>query len=81
MELLINGIGWVGTFLVVLAYYLVSTKKVEGNGYTYQVMNLFGALCVGTNVFYMHAWPSVALQVIWGLISLVTIVSIKRKSM
>ncbi len=71
-------IGWGGTFLIVLAYFLVSNKKVESTGAAYQLMNLFGALGVGANVLHQKAWPSVALQTIWFFIAVAALIRIKK---
>ena len=73
MSLFTTIIGWVGSFLVVLGYYLVSTKRVSGTSRTYQMLNVFGAVGVGVNVLYQHAWPSLALQGIWIVIALVSL--------
>lgn len=64
--MIINIIGWVGTVLVLVAYYLVSSEKIKPVGTTYNLMNLFGALFIGVNVFFNHAWPAVALNTVWG---------------
>ncbi len=77
MEILIEIGGWIGTGLVLLAYFLVSNNKVSGNSQSYQLMNLFGVIGVGLNVFHQQAWPALALQVIWGFIALAAL--IKRK--
>ncbi len=74
METLIQIVGWVGTFLIVLAYFLVSYKKVDGSSKIYQAMNLLGAIGVGVNVFHQQAWPAVALQVVWGIIAIITLI-------
>lgn len=79
MEIISQIIGWVGTAIIVLAYFLVSSKKVEGNSKLYQAMNLLGAACVGVNVFYQHAWPALALQFIWGIIAFISLFSIFKK--
>ena len=71
-------LGWAGTLLVVLGYFLVSTKRVEGSSKTYQIINLFGAIGVGANVIYQHAWPSVALQIIWAIIAIVSLINPKK---
>src|SRR3989338_3766135 len=42
METLIQIAGWVGTFFIVFAYFLVSYKKVGGDSKIYQAMNLLG---------------------------------------
>lgn len=63
-------IGWIGALLVISAYFLVSTKKLPPTSVTYQSMNLFGALGVGINVFVKGAYPSLVIQVVWGLIAI-----------
>lgn len=73
METLIQIVGWVGTFLIVFAYFLVSYKKVGGSSKIYQTMNLLGAVGVGINVFHQQAWPAVALQIVWGIIAIVAL--------
>lgn len=67
-------IGWVGTVLIVIAYLLVSTKKVDGTNKYYQLMNLVGAIGVGINVFTKQAWPAFALQIVWGIIAIWSLV-------
>jgi hypothetical protein len=73
MELLIQTAGWIGSFLIVLAYFLVSYKKVDAESKAYQAINLIGALGVGVNVFHQQAWPAVALQVVWGIIAILAL--------
>jgi len=74
METLIQIAGWVGTFFIVFAYFLVSYKKVGGDSKIYQAMNLLGAIGVGVNVFHQQAWPAVALQIVWGIIAIIALV-------
>ncbi len=74
MDLIINIIGWVGTFIIVLMYLLSSNDKIEPESITYQSLNLLGAIFVGVNVFHQQAWPALGLQIIWGLISIVMII-------
>lgn len=62
--------GWVGTFLFVLAYFLLSGGRIGVNGWCYQIMNLLGAILVGASVFYKHAWPALALEFVWASIAL-----------
>jgi hypothetical protein len=74
MELFIQIAGWTGTILIVGAFFLNSNNKLSSGDKTYQLMNLFGAICIGINVFHNHAWPAVALQVVWGLIAIASII-------
>jgi hypothetical protein len=74
MEIFVQIVGWIGAFLVVLAYFLVSYKKVQGDNRVYQLMNLIGAIGVGINASYQAAWPSFAIQIMWGIIAIVALV-------
>jgi len=73
METFAQILGWVGACLVVAAYILVSSGKVRGGSKMYQSMNLIGAMGVGINAFYQQAWPSLAIQVVWGVVALLTL--------
>lgn len=78
MEIFSQVIGWVGTFLVVLAYYLVSTKKIDAESKFYQLLNLFGAVGIGFNVFHQQAWPALALQITWAIIAILSLIRKKK---
>ncbi|MDP3963539.1 MAG: hypothetical protein Q8Q39_03515 [bacterium] len=74
MKIFIQAAGWIGTILIVLAYWLVSRQQVTAQSDVYQLMNLIGAIGVGINVFHKKAWPAVALQVIWGIIAIASLI-------
>lgn len=74
MEIFAQIVGWIGAFLVVLAYFLVSYKKVQGDSRIYQLMNLVGAIGVGINASYQEAWPSFAIQIVWGIIAILALI-------
>lgn len=60
--------------LMVSAYFLVSNKKLASHSILYQLMNLFGAIGLGINVFYQRAWPALAFEVLWILIAITALV-------
>ncbi len=68
--MIIEIIGWIGSALVLLAYFLVSSKKISPVSNNYQLMNLFGALGIIINSTVHHALPTVGLNVIWLLIAI-----------
>lgn len=78
MEIFSQSIGWVGTFLVLSAYFLISYNKIKSSSTIYQLMNLFGAIGIGFNVFYQSAWPAFTLQVVWGLIAVFSFLNKKK---
>lgn len=63
-------VGWTGTILILLAYLLVSTKRITSDSKEYQLLNLFGAIGIIVNSLYHGAIPSVGLNIIWFLIAL-----------
>jgi TRAP-type C4-dicarboxylate transport system permease small subunit len=80
MEIFSEIIGWIGAFLVVLAFFLVSTKKIKATSKRYQLLNLFGAIGVGVNVFYQQSWPALVLQIIWALIAVYSLIKMSKNN-
>ena len=71
-------LGWIGMILVLVAYGLLSTNKVE-NGKLYQILNLIAATFMAIGLFPTKAWFSFTLQVIWALIAVVAIIKLYKK--
>ena len=64
-NLAINIVGWVGVAMLLLAYWMVSTKRMEGSGIAFQLLNILGAAGLVTNSYYYGALPSVGVNVAW----------------
>lgn len=62
-------IGWVGTLLILLAYFLVSTNKLKSESKWYQIFNLFGAIGIIVYSAVHNAIPSVGLNAAWLFIA------------
>ena len=71
-------LGWIGMILVLVAYALLSTNKIE-NGKLYQTLNLVAATFMAIGLFPTKAWFSFTLQIIWGLIAVISIIKIIKK--
>lgn len=67
-------IGWGGTVLMVGAYFLVSTNRVKSSAVSYQLMNLFGAIGLGLNVWHQKAWPALAFELLWVVIAMYALI-------
>jgi len=63
--MLVDVAGWMGVVALLVAYGLVSTKRIEGDSVVYQMLNLVGAGLLIANSFYYGAYPSVGINVIW----------------
>ena len=50
-ELLIDIIGWAGSVEVVLAYAMVSAKRLKADSWLYQLLNLTGAVFLIINTY------------------------------
>ena len=68
--------GWIGMVLVLIAYALLSTNKIK-NGYLYQILNLLAGIFMAIGLYPKNAWFSFALQIIWSLIAIISIIKIK----
>lgn len=66
-------LGWIGMILVLVAYLLLSTNKID-NGKVYQILNLLAAIFMAIGLFPTKAWFSFTLQVAWGIIAIVSMI-------
>ena len=57
--------GWMGALLVLLADFLLTTRKLDGRSRTYHVMNLAGGIALAINSVVNGAYPSGAVNVVW----------------
>jgi len=72
-------LGWIGMVLVLLAYALLSTNKIN-NGFVYQLLNLFAGIFMAIGLYPKNAWFSFTLQVIWVIIALVAMIKMKKQN-
>lgn len=77
-SLLIDITGWVGVALLLLAYALVSTRKVQGDSMTYQFLNMLGGTLLIVNSFHYKAFPSVGVNVAWIGIAIYSMIRTRR---
>jgi hypothetical protein len=68
-ELVIDIIGWSGAMLVLVAYALLSARRLEGHSVSYQLMNIQGSVCLLANAAYHRALPSAFVNLIWVFIA------------
>jgi hypothetical protein len=65
--------GWVGAIALLVAYGLVSSRRLAGDSLRYQSLNLLGGALLIVNSFYYGAYPSVGVNVVWIGIALFTL--------
>ncbi len=76
---LFDSLGWVGAFLLLLAYALVSFKKVAADSQIYQWMNVAASILLAINTLYHQAYPSSFVNITWTFIAIFAILTIRRK--
>lgn len=78
MKIIIDAGGWIGAVMLLLAYFLVSTKRVGGASVRYQSLNVVGSLLVGANALYYSALPSFSINIVWIGIGVTVLASRSR---
>jgi ABC-type Co2+ transport system permease subunit len=72
-RLVVDLIGWAGALVLLTAYALVSTRRLEGDARSYQLLNLFGGAFLIVNTLYYGAYPSSLVNLVWVAIAIITI--------
>jgi drug/metabolite transporter (DMT)-like permease len=73
-----DAIGWLGAAALLVAYAMVSSKKLEGNSTTYQFLNILGSLLLAVNTVFYRAYPSSFVNMIWIGIAVFSIATRNR---
>ena len=74
MDIFANVIGVAGTMLILLAYFLLQTKKIDSEQLPYSLLNLFGAAGVVFSLMYDWNLPSFIVESFWVVISVIGVV-------
>lgn len=62
---LVDAAGWAGGLLVLVAYVLLSVRRLASDGHAYQAMNVVGGLLLMCSAVQAHAFPNVVINVVW----------------
>ena len=73
MNIGLESIGWSAEIFFVVAYFLVSTRRLSGDGVIFNGMNLVGALLYGTYAIIKHLPPVIILELFWGGIAAIAL--------
>jgi len=75
---LIEAAGWTGAMLILAAYILLSSGRLDGRSRTYQWMNVAGSAGFVVNSGWNGALPSAVLNAVWMVIGLLTLWQIRK---
>jgi hypothetical protein len=77
---LIDAVGWLGALLILAAYILLSTGRLDGRSRTYQWMNVVGSAGFVINSGWNGALPSAVLNVVWLGIGFLTLWQLRKSA-
>jgi hypothetical protein len=78
MKIYIDIIGWLGSACIILAYWMISRGKISSTSIRYQFLNICGSIFLIINTIYYGALPPAALNVMWLIIGIYSIVRPKK---
>ena len=64
-KILFEIIGFIGTAGILLAFYLLTNKKLTANCKKYYVLNIISSLLLMVSFIYSNAYSGITLQAIW----------------
>jgi hypothetical protein len=72
-------IGWIGAILYIIAYFLVSMKKIQADDLVFQLLNISGGICLIVNSLHQDDYPSVFTNGVWAAIGVFAIYYNRKK--
>lgn len=78
MKLLIDIIGWTGSFMVVAAYGLNSYQKIKSDSLIFLLLNFLGGLFLILYTYYIQAFASTFLNVVWVIIAIPALIKFSK---
>jgi len=75
-----DAIGWIGAAALLVAYAMISHKKLEGDSAAYQLLNISGSLLLAANTIFYGSYPSTFVNLIWAGIAVFSIAARRRVS-
>lgn len=75
-----DAIGWIGATLLLMAYAMISSKKLEPDSTAYQLLNIIGSVLLVANTIFYRAYPSSVVNLVWAEIAVFSIAARRRLS-
>ena len=75
-----DAVGWLGAAALLVAYAMVSSRRLEGHSPVFQFLNVGGSLLLAANTIFYGSYPSTFVNLIWAAIAVFSIATHKRIS-
>ena len=66
-------VGGISTFIILLSYALLNFDYVVGPSFSYQIMNLFGAIGIAYSAYLKKAKQPMLLNIVWSIAAIIAI--------
>jgi len=74
-------IGWTGSALFIVSYFLLSINKLKSDSIWYQLMNVFGAICLIVSAYESQDRPNMFTNIVWMCIGIYAVyILVRRKT-
>ncbi len=78
-EMVVETVGWIGSALVVAAYFLNMSGKLQADTATYKWLNIVGSLGLIVLTLYHRAIPSAVVNIIWTVVGIAALFRVSRR--
>jgi hypothetical protein len=78
IEILLESIGWLGSLLVLVAYFLNMQGWLPSENPWYRWLNIIGSICLIVITLHKQVYQSAVVNIIWAGIGLLALVKRKR---
>jgi hypothetical protein len=63
-------LGWVGAAACLVAYLLLSLKKLKAHGLLYPILNVIGGIGLTYSAIFSDDYPNIIINILWATIAL-----------
>ena len=77
---IIDWIGFIGVFQILLAYFLNVTGKLSSKQLVFILLNLIGAILACLASILLIYWPFIILEGVWALVSVYSLLNYKKSN-
>lgn len=78
-DTLVGIIGWIGSGLLILAYGLLSLKRIASSSWLFHTMNLLGGLFLMVNTMYHGSYAASFVNIFWSIIAIGALIKLVLK--
>jgi hypothetical protein len=62
-------LGWVGAIACLVAYLLLSMKKLKAHGLLYPILNVIGGIGLTYSAIFSNDYPNIIINILWATIA------------